>query len=84
VTVSIGERGELQVDDVMTTRGQLVLLVRQQLSGEDRPIHIRGDRRVSYGAVADDMTTLSKAGLGKFMLSLEIASSPSEIVPERK
>ncbi len=71
VTVSIGEGGELRVDSVITTPATLVALVRQQLAGEDRPIHIRGDRRVPYGAIADAMTTLSEAGLGRLTLAFE-------------
>lgn len=78
IQVTIGEAGELQVDGVTTTRAALAGLVRQQLGGEDRPIHIRGDRRVPYGTVADAMSALSEAGLGKLTLAFERGGSRSD------
>ena len=84
VTVNIGEDGELQVDGTAVTRATLTALVRQQLAGEDRPILIRGDRRVPYGTIADTMSALSEAGLGKITLALERASREPLAGPDSK
>lgn len=77
IVVSVDANGAFFVDkrEAGAADGLLALLAESSGGGKDRRVHIRADKAVPYGKVAEVMGIVSSAGYAKVALVSEAARS---------
>ncbi len=68
VVITVTKEGELTVGDQTVAREGIAAKVRELLGGEDRHVHVRGDREVPYGEIVAVMDHLAANGIVKIAL----------------
>jgi biopolymer transport protein ExbD len=68
VVVTVGKDGELLLGREPVDQDQLAAAVKLKLAGDNRPIHLRGDREVPYGRIVALMDHLAANGLTRVAL----------------
>jgi len=68
VVITLTKEGELTVGDRTVSREQVAAEVRRLLNGEDRHVHVRGDKEVPYGEIVAVMDHLAANGIVKIAL----------------
>lgn len=68
VVITVTKEGELTVGDRVVAREDIATEVRRLLGGEDRHVHVRGDREVAYGEIVALMDHLAANGIAKIAL----------------
>jgi len=77
IVVSVDASGAYFVDkkEAGTTEGLLAVLKENSENNKDRRIHVRADKAVAYGKVAEAMGVINAAGYVKVALVSEAAGS---------
>jgi len=68
VVITLTKEGELTVGDQTVPREEISAEVRRLLNGEDRHVHVRGDKEVAYGEIVAVMDHLAANGIVKIAL----------------
>ena len=68
VVITLTKQGELTIGDQIIAREDIAAEVRKLLGGEDRHVHLRGDRDVAYGEIVAVMDQLAANGIVKIAL----------------
>ena len=68
VVITSTKEGEMTVGDQSVAREEIAAEVRKLLGGEDRHVHLRGDRDVAYGEIVAVMDHLAANGIVKIAL----------------
>lgn len=68
VVITVTKEGALTIGGETIAREDIASAVRKLLAGEDRHVHVRGDREVAYGEVVALMDHLAAHGIVKIAL----------------
>ena len=68
VVITVTKDGSLTIGGDTIAREDIASAVRKLLAGEDRHVHVRGDREVAYGEVVALMDQLASHGIVKIAL----------------
>jgi len=68
VVITLTKEGELTVGDRTVPREEVAAEVHRLLNGEDRHVHVRGDKDVPYGEIVAVMDHLTANGIVKIAL----------------
>ena len=68
IVITVTKEGQLTVGDQTVAREDIAAEVRRLLDGEDRHVHVRGDREVAYGEIVAVMDHLAANGIVKIAL----------------
>lgn len=68
IVITVTKEGQLTVGDQTVAREDIAAEVRRLLNGEDRHVHVRGDREVAYGEIVAVMDHLAANGIVKIAL----------------
>ncbi len=79
VVITVTKDGAISLNGETVAREEIAAVVRQQLAGEDRHVHVRGDREVAYGEVVALMDHLAAHGIVK--IALLASSRRGDAVP---
>ena len=68
IVVSITSAGTLMVGADEVERSAVIAAVRKQMAGEERLVHVRGDRKVPYGEVVALLDEFAANGITRLSL----------------
>lgn len=81
VVLTIGADNKITLGADEISRAELVSRIRTMIGGEDRIVHVRGDRTASYGDIVAVLDELALNGITRLSLIANKNSTPQAAAP---